>query len=283
MTVNLSYIALKGNVIDNYKKSKHGWRNKDVEFDNLKNVLSNSTIQFSPYGFRNGVKTYDNWNNDKQDMLVFDIDEDMSIAKCQSMFSKYKYLIGTTKSHQKEKKGVICDRYRLCIPAINIPNSPDIYFRMLSLLVPTNDAQTETRTGAFLGNDDAIIIYNDGKLLDCHKASLFAEEQIRLEESEKVVIDPDLVTSRGGYSLQRIKEDLDFEGVVDILERCGYEVHGNKFKLREDERTNSATISYKTLTITDYGSGYYNDVIGVLVDYQHMSFRDAISFAAQSV
>ena len=160
MTVNISYIKLKKNVTDEYNKTKKNWLNKDVEFDRLCNVLNNSKIQFSPYTFRNGFKTDFNWSNDKQDLLVFDIDDGLSLAEAQKMFKRYKYLIGTTKSHQVSKKSVICDRYRLCLPAINIPRDKDIYFRMLSLLVPFNDEQTEIGTGAFLGNDDAIIIYN---------------------------------------------------------------------------------------------------------------------------
>jgi hypothetical protein len=283
MTVNISYIALRGDVTENYTKTKKNWKHKEVQWSKLKNVLSNSRIQFSPYSFRNGVKTAQNWSNIKQNMLVFDIDDTMSISQAQRVFSKYKYLIGTTKSHRVEKRGVVCDRYRLCIPAINIPTEEQVYFRMLSLIVPSNDEQTETKTGAFLGNDDSIIIYNDGDILDCHKASLFAEEQLEDERREKVVIDPDLITSRNNFTLQRIKDNLTFESVVDVLERCGYEVVGNKFRLREDERTRSATISYKTLTITDYGSGYYGDVIDVLINYEHMSFKEAMRFISQSI
>ena len=281
--VNISYIHLSNNIIDNYTLTKKGWRNKNVEWSRLKNVLSNSNVQFSPYTFRNGVKTANNWSNDKQDMLVFDIDDSMSVSEAQRLFSQYKYLIGTTKSHQKLKKGVICDRYRLCIPAINIPTDADVYFRMLNLIVPSNDEQTNIKTGAFLGNDDAIIIYNDGRMFDCHKAALFAEEQLNLEETEKVVIDPDLMPTTNNFSLKNVKDNLTFEAVVDVLERCGYEVIGNKFKLREDERTQSATISHRTLTITDYGSGYYGDIIDVLVNYQQMSFKDAIRFVSNSI
>ena len=285
MTVKVSYIKLDGNVIDNYSASKKGWRHKKVEWSRLKNVLSNSTIQFSPYQFRNGVKTANNWSNIKQDMLVFDIDDTMSVSEAQRLFSQYKYLIGTTKSHQKLKKGHTNDRYRLCIPAINIPTKDDVYFRMLNLIVPSNDEQTNIKTGAFLGNDDAIIIYNDGRMFDCHKAAMFAEEQLDLEEADKVLktIDPDLMASCGNHSLQDLKENLTFEVVVEVLERCGYEVVRNKFKLREDENTRSATISYKTLTITDYGSGYYGDIIDVLVKYEEMSFKDAIRFVSSSI
>lgn len=284
MLVNISYIKLEGKIIDNYLKTKKGWRNKDVEWDNMENVLSNSNVQFSPYCFRNGYKTYRNWSNDKQNMLIFDIDDTMSIQQAQRLFKDYTYMIGTTKSHQKDKKGLVCDRYRLCIPAINIPTNDKVYFRMLSLLMPTNDTQTETRTGAFLGNNDAIIIKNSGKILDCHKATVVAEEQLLAEEIERKPIDEDLRRHSGGSNnLKDLKERLTFEAVVEVLTRVGYEVKGNKFKIREEERTDSATISYRSLIITDYGSGYYNDIFGLLEDEHGMSLVEAIKFVEQSV
>lgn len=284
MLVNLSYIKLKTNIIDTYTKSKKGWLNKDVEWDRLKNVLSSSKVQFSPYQFRNGVKTDFNWSNDKQDLLVFDVDDGLSLAECQKMFKRYKYLIGTTKSHQANKKGVVCDRYRLCIPAINIPREKEVYFKMLSLLVDFNDEQTEHGTGAFLGNDDAIIIYNEGKLLDCHKASLLAEQQIASEKVEKASIDRDLIPNYGGNNtIELIKKELTFEIVVDVLESVGYEVKANKFRLRDEERTDSATINYKSLVVKDFGSGWFGDIFSVLEEYQDMKLSEAIRYVSNYV
>ncbi len=49
MLVNLSFIKLSGDVKDNYTKTLKGFRNKDVEWSRLKNVLSNSKVQFTPY------------------------------------------------------------------------------------------------------------------------------------------------------------------------------------------------------------------------------------------
>jgi len=276
--INISYIRLKNNIVDSYRSTKKGWLNKDVEFSKLKNVLSSSRVQFSPYSFRNGFKTDFNWSNDKQDMLVFDVDDSLSIAQCQKLFKSYKYLIGTTKSHQTEKKGKVCDRYRLCLPAINIPTEKDVYFRMLSLVFAYNDEQTEIGTGAFLGNDDAIIIYNEGKLLDCHKASLLAKQQLESEVIEKIALDPDLMSNHNSNTLEVMKEQLTLEIVVDILESVGYEVKGNKFKLRKEESTASATINYKSLIIKDYGDSFYGDIIEVLRVFQGFTFKDALRY-----
>lgn len=275
MTVNISYKKLKGDVVENYKKTKKGWLNKDVEWNKLQNVLSNSKIQFSSYSYNHGIKLPQHWNNDNQDMLVFDIDDGISIAEAQKMFKKYKYLIGTTKSHQKDKKGVICDRFRLCLPAINIPTDKDVYFKMLNILVPFNDEQTEHSTGAFLGYDDAIIIYNDGKLIDCHNASILAEKQVVKEAVKKIEIDKDLMPDYNGLSFKDLKEQLTFESVVDIIESIGYEVIGNKFKLREEERTASCTIRYGSLNIVDYGGEFSGDIFQLLKEYNDMSFSEA--------
>lgn len=47
------------------------------------------------------------------DWLGLDFDENMSLAKALSLFKDYSHIIGTTKSHQKLKNDVICDRFRV--------------------------------------------------------------------------------------------------------------------------------------------------------------------------
>jgi hypothetical protein len=68
-------------------------------------------------------------------MVVLDIDDGLSVYKFQKMFSQYKYILGSTKSHQRTKKGLICDRFRVILPAINIPSDNDIYFRTMELTI----------------------------------------------------------------------------------------------------------------------------------------------------
>ena len=277
MTVFISYKVLKENVIDSYSSTLKNWKSKMVQWENLYKVTINSKVQFSPFEWKNGIKKGKNWNNDKQDMLVFDIDEELSISDCQKLFKKYKYLISTTKSHKKEKKGLVCDRYRLCLPAINVPRNSDVLFRTKELMLPINDEQTQTLTAAFLGNDEAITIYNDGDLIDCHKASMLAEEQLKNEYVEKIVIDKDLLPTYGSVSLQTIKERLDCEIVKDILSSVGYELVGNKFKLREEERTESAKV-YPDGYIVDYGGDFKADIFQLLIEYHGMSFREALRY-----
>ena len=275
--INLSFIKLKGKVVDNYLDSLKGFRNKDVNWYDLHKVLGDSKIQFSPYKFRNGCKTGVNCIRDKQDMIVLDIDDGFTIPKFQKMFSKYKYILGTTKSHQKEKKGVVTDRYRVIIPAINIPDDDEIYFRTVELLFPFSDKQVLTKTAAFLGNDEAIVIKNDGKKLDMFKVSELATQQIKQERLEKEAkkIDSDLF-SNSSFSFDMVKEQITKEVVVDILGSIGIEVIGNKCRLRE-ERTPSAKI-YESGYIKDYGGEFSGDIFALLMELEDMSFGQSVKY-----
>jgi len=276
--INLSFIKLKGKVIDNYTSSLKNWRNKDVNWYDLEKVLGNSTIQFSPYKFRNGVKNKHNCIREKQDVIILDIDDGLPISEFQKMFKKYKYILGTTKSHQTEKKGIVCDRYRVIIPAINIPEDDDVYFRTIELLAPFSDEQVLTLSCAFLGNDNAIIIRSDGKLIDMFKASVLAEEQIKEERLEKKrkTIDKDLMPSYGSNSAEMVKEQITYEIAIDILESLGIEVVGNKFSIR-DERTKSIKI-YKDGHCYDFGDGKAYDMFQVVMDREGISFPQAVRY-----
>jgi len=50
------------------------------------------------------------------DFLGLDVDNGLPIAEAVEMFRDTVHLIGTTRNHQREKKGVVADRYRIIIP-----------------------------------------------------------------------------------------------------------------------------------------------------------------------
>ena len=50
------------------------------------------------------------------EIAVFDFDNGESLEKALSIFSSFAHIIGTTKSHQKEKNKIVCDRFRVAIP-----------------------------------------------------------------------------------------------------------------------------------------------------------------------
>ena len=279
--INLSYIKLKGKVIDNYTSTLKGWHNKMVNWEDMHKPMSDSSIQYSCYSWRNGCKTGINFDRSKQNCLCLDIDSGMSIQKFQKMFSKYTYILGTTKNHMKDKKGLIVDRFRVVIKAINIPDDDLVYFRTLELLAPFNDAQTLTKTASFLGNDNAMIIRNNGKSLDLHKIGLVASQQIEQEklEREGKKIDKDLLSNSYGFSVEMVKEQITREVVIDVLESIGVEFNSiGKCRLREDENTFSAKV-YESGYVKDYGSDDMSgDVFHILMELEGMTFIEAVRY-----
>ena len=277
MVVNISFKQTKGKVTDNYTSTLRAWSNKDITWTNIHKVMNKDNIQFSCYEWKNGVKIPKTFRRDKQNCIILDIDDGISIQKIQSIFKKYTYIIGTTKSHMKDKKGIVCERFRMIIPCINIPTDDDVYFRTLELIAPFNDEQTLTKTASFLGNSKAIIIRNDGDTLDLYKASMLAKQQLDEEFKETVVVDRDFINSSGS-SLDDVKSQLTVEIVKEVLESIGIDIVGNKCRLRDDDRTVSAKI-YPSGYIKDYGcSNSSGDIFKILQDKEGMSFKEAINY-----
>ena len=279
MTVNISYKQTKNKVTEEYYRTLQGWHNKDIDWLDIHKVMSRDNIQYSCYAWNNGKKVPKAFNREKQDCIILDVDDGVTIQRIQKIFKKYMYIIGTTKSHQKDKKGLVCDRFRVIIPCLNIPQDDETMFRVLELIAPFNDSQTLTPTASFLGCSDAIIIRNEGKPFDLHKASLLATEQLKEEFKNTVVIDKDFINYRGNNSVDDVKESLTVEIVKDILDSIGISIVGNKCKLREEERTHSAKI-YDSGYIKDFGcSESSGDIFKVLMDKEGMSFKEAVNYA----
>ena len=80
------------------------YKNMDIEFDKLIDIVKSDYRQYSPFVFQYGIKKSDNWKNDNQNVIVFDVDDGLSVEDAKVQFKDYEYLIATTKSHQLEKK-----------------------------------------------------------------------------------------------------------------------------------------------------------------------------------
>lgn len=83
-----------------------------IEFNQLHNITS--TKNYSPFTFNDGKRNQ--VNSKTHNLICFDIDEGLELKKAIDLCSNFKSLIVTTKSHQVDKKGLICDRYRILIP-----------------------------------------------------------------------------------------------------------------------------------------------------------------------
>lgn len=287
--INLSFIKLKGDVKDSYELTLRNWKNKMVNWCDLHKVMGNSSIQYSPFIFRNGYKTPFNMDRSKQDCICIDVDNGYPIHKFQKTYSKYQFILATTKSNMKPKKGIVCERYRVLFKAHNISEDVDVFFRAMELCFPMNDIQVLTKTQAFLGYSKAIVANNEGKSFDMYKANSLAIQQLKAEEDEREADRiskanmADYMQFNGMSTVEVIKEQLDRETVRDILESIGIEFDSTgKCKIREDEATHSCKV-FEDGGLYDYGSSDKIDVFSVLMDKQEMTFSQALRYVQQYI
>lgn len=284
MKCNLSYIQVPHDIDSKMKDAmwitaEPLYKKESIEFSKLFRMFQSDYRQISPFDFMNNTKLGENWDNSRQNIVIFDIDDGLSIEDAKKRFERYSYFIYTTKSHQKDKKGLTCDRYRIVIPAKNIPVGDDYfeYMRTIEVIYPFIDKQVNTKTGAFLGNADCEYWYNEGEEFDFDNFKPVSKASKPLSRQYQQV------TPNHDLPIEQIKHSLDQETVSQIVESCGFEVNRNfKFKYRAEERTPSASISREGY-IKDFGSDLGTDAIGFVQEVKQLSFMDAVAYVASFV
>lgn len=108
-----------------------------------------------------------------QNMIAWDIDEGMSIQDMQNILSEYQYILYTTKSHQKEKNGIICDRFRVIMPTkttfyVDPEEHKGLYENISTVLgIPSYDVATRNQGRLWFTNTTGTTIRKDtGDILD---------------------------------------------------------------------------------------------------------------------
>ncbi len=81
----------------------------------------------SPVIWKCGIRKADNFAF--AEFAVLDVDDDtgMNLDQAMEAFRGFVHIIGTTKSHQKDKGGKVCDRYRVFIALEERVSDPIIY------------------------------------------------------------------------------------------------------------------------------------------------------------
>jgi len=111
-----------------------------------------------------------------QNMISWDLDEGLSLEDAMETIKNYTYIIYTTKSHQKDKNGIICDRFRILMPTLTTyyvnPEEHKKLYENLSVLldIPSYDIQTRNQGRLWYTNETATVYKNEAQLLDVRVA-----------------------------------------------------------------------------------------------------------------
>lgn len=138
-------------------------------------ALAEFTLLFnwSPFVYTDNYRKGDNWEG--SDLFVFDIDENCSIKEAQELFKDYKYVITTTRNHQKEKEissgkfKPACDRFRIVIPLTQRIIDKEIYkntWYTYANKYPFLDPQCKDFARQYYKGGEIVEIKTSGKTID---------------------------------------------------------------------------------------------------------------------
>lgn len=283
INISILEVPLEENMKDNtplnkkmYLTAQPLYKNISTDWYKLHRIVKSDFRQYSPFIFNGGIKNSENWNNHNQNILILDIDDGLTLSEAKEKFKDYKNIICTTKSHQKDKKGIVCDRFRVILKSKNIPKNDSYfdYMRNLEELYPFIDKQVNNKTGAFLGYSNCEYWYNDGYEFDFDilKVNIKKETQ----KNNYKTFDTPKMNYENDLPIQDIKNRLTREVIADIVSSRGFEVNSKfMFKYRQEERTPSASISNDGL-IKDFGSDLSTDAIGFIIEVDKVDFRTAV-------
>lgn len=136
-------------------------------------TILKSEINYSPFQYRENYRKEDNSVLTNANCIFLDFDDGLSIDKAKGVFSHLCYVLATTKSHQKEKNGKVCDRFRIVIPCeTNITLCKEDYKELMNDIITTYGADRACKDIArfYYGFKDSEVFYNFGDLFDLEKA-----------------------------------------------------------------------------------------------------------------
>ena len=157
----------------------------ECRFSDFAEILK-SEINYSPFQYSENYRKETNSLISHANALIFDFDDGTSIDMAKDIFVDFSYIIATTRSHQKEKNGKVCDRFRLVLPCeTNFQVSIQEYKDLMRELIERYGADPACKDVSrfYFGFKDSQIQFNFGRLFDIQDEiqKLNKKKQIRAE------------------------------------------------------------------------------------------------------
>ncbi len=150
----------------NNAKRAEGYKSySDLEFSDIPDIVTDA-YNYCACRLRDEYRLDDNFDGDV-DILIIDIDEVCTIDEAKALFSRYEYWLITSKSHQIDKGGLTCDRFRLFFKldkTIHIrQHMEEIYNRFIGRYSFIDTSCRNVSRFFYPSPKDAEVYHNDGK------------------------------------------------------------------------------------------------------------------------
>ena len=190
--------------------------------------------------FHNGERSIVNCNA-FSNSIVFDIDNTdtttiLTLSNARKITEDYTSLIVTTKSHQKEKNGIVADRFRIIILldgviSVDVKEYPSYYLHIASLLGIEEYIDTSCKDAArmYQPNPNQEVYYSkiDFVLSEMQLRISFEEKKF-LDNSKREVIVVDSTADYGGSKTDYLRSILQTESLLELLKYDEKFVDGNR-------------------------------------------------------
>ena len=126
--------------------------------------LVRSAGQYSAVQFQGGYRCAKNAIPGSE-LIILDYDAGVTLVDAVEMFRQYIGIVATTRSHQKEKNGVVCDRFRVILPTLRPVKLEAVEFSKMMKEVIHNygtDKACSDMSRMYYGNPEAEVFFLDG-------------------------------------------------------------------------------------------------------------------------
>jgi len=155
----------------------------DIEFSDVPDIAT-SGFNYCACKLANEYRLDDNFDG-SVDVLIIDVDETCTMEDAKIIFKEYEYYIITTKSHQKDKGGIICDRFRIFIPlneTVHIREKmEEIYSRFISIYDFIDTSCRNVSRFFYSSPSDAIVIHHEGRKYNTKLSSISSDDIMNIK------------------------------------------------------------------------------------------------------
>lgn len=178
------------------------------------------THTWSPAIF-SGTRSNDNFVS--TDLLVLDVDSGATINEAFSIFSGYKIIIAPTRSHQVEKNGLKCDRFRIVLFLRETITSKEDFlatWQLAQSMLPTIDAACKDPARQYFASQ-YIAESEDGATFPVVRGAIKVEAKRTLPERKYPV--PNFVQSFMDCGAEQGKWDTTLFKAAKLLQESGFD------------------------------------------------------------
>ena len=218
----------------------------NVEFTDIPEMVT-SGFAYASGKFKNNYRLDSNYEG-YEDVLILDIDKDCSLEQAKIIFKKYTHYIITSKSHQIDKNGLVCDRFRVFILLAEKIMESSIREQFMNEIIntfPFVDTACRNSSRFFYSSPkNAEIYYNEAKPMPI---------------ISKIIILDGVESKKKTQSISEVRLDEIF--VFSEIYECWINKYGETLKDEENDNRHSKLKGATTILDNEFYSGNRNNTV----------------------